>query len=136
LKLWQFLSKEFYSREADNNPDRRALLEKTELHLENYKRENPSRFLSRIVTVKLLLGHPTEGIEAVFPRPDELETNEQRASMLATYGRFCEINNKFQEALQNYQQVLFYDTGENSYLWYFRMARQGNRRIKEYLNKE
>jgi len=130
------LSKEFYSGEADNNPDRRALLEKAELHLENYKRENPCKFLSRFVTVKLLLGHPTEEIEAVFPRPEELKMNEQRASMLATYGRFCEINKKFQEAIQKYQQVLTFDTGENSYHWYFRMARHGIRRIREHLNKE
>ncbi|KAF6018743.1 hypothetical protein EB796_022942 [Bugula neritina] len=136
LKLWCFLSYEFHSVDSDNNPDRRALLEKAELHLENYKRENPCKFLSRIVTVKLLLGHPTEEVEAVFPRPDELEANELRAAMLATYGRFCEINNKHQEAIQKYQQVLTFYTGENSNLWCFRMAGQGIRRIEGQSNKE
>jgi len=137
MNLWRFLSQSFYSVEADNyDPGRRALLEKAELHLENYRRVNPCKFLSRIVIVKLLLGYPTEQIEAVFPRLEELETNEQRAAMLATCGRFCEINNKLQEALQKYQKVLSYDTGENSYLWYFRMAHQGNSRVKEHLNKE
>jgi len=122
--------------EVDSDPGRRALLEKAELHLENYRRVNPRMFLSRFVIVKLLLGCPTEEIEAVFPRLEDLERNAQRAAMLATYGRFREINNKHQEALQKYQQVLSYDTGENSYLWYFRTARQGNGRIKEHLNKE
>jgi len=136
LKLWKFLSKGFYSVEADNDPDRRALLEKAEQHLKNYKNKNRCKFLSRIVTVKLLLGHPTEEVEAVFPRPNELETDEQRASMLATYGRFYEINNRYQEALQNYQQVLSYNKGENRHLWYFRTADQGIRRIREQLNKK
>jgi len=136
LKLWQFLFKDFYSGEADNDPDRKALLEKAEQHLKNYKNENRCKFLPRIVTVKLLLGYPTEEVEALFPRLDELETNEQRAAMLATYGRFCEINDRHQEALQKYQQVLSYDTGENSYLWYFRTADQRIRRIGEHLNKK
>jgi len=136
MNIWHFLSKEFYSIEADNDPDRRALLEKAKRHLENYKRENPCRFLSRFVIVKLLLGHPTEEVEAVFPRLNELETDMQRAAMLATYGRFCEINNRHQEATQKYQQVLSYNTGENSNPWYFRTAHQGNGRIKVQLNKE
>ncbi|KAF6018750.1 hypothetical protein EB796_022949 [Bugula neritina] len=44
-------------------------------------------------------------VEAVFPRLDELETDEQKAAMLATYGRFCEISNRFQEAFQEYQKA-------------------------------
>jgi len=134
MNLWRFLSKEFYSVEADNDPDRRALLEKAEHHLENYKRENPSRFLSRFVTVKLLFGYSPGEVEAAFPSLDKLETKEQEATMLATYGRFCEINNRFQEAIQKYQQVLSYDTGENRHLWYFRTADEGIRRIREQLN--
>jgi len=130
LKLWHFLSNEFYSVAPDINPGRRALLEKAELHLENYQRETPWEFLSRFVTVKLLLGYPTEEIEVVFPRLDELETNEQRPAVLATYGRFCELNNRFQEALQNYQQVLSYDTGENRGCLHFKMADEGVRRIR------
>jgi len=124
------LSHEFYSVEVDNDPHRRALLEKAKLHLENYKKEIKCKFLSKFVTVKLLLGHPTEEVEAVFPRLDELETNEERAAMLANYGRFCEINNRFQKALQKYQQVLTYKTEANSCCWYFRMAHQGIRRIR------
>jgi len=104
------------------------------MHLEKYKKENPCKFLSKFLTVKLLLGHPTEELEAVFPRLDELETNEQRAAMLANYGRFCEINNRFQEAIQKYQTALSYVTPKNSYLWYFKMARQGKSRIEEQLN--
>jgi len=134
LQLWRFLSQNLYSVEADNDPGRRALLEKAEQHLENYKKENPCKFLSNFVTVKLLLGYPTEEIEAVFPRLDELEANEQKTAMLATYGRFCEINNRFQEALQKYQQALSYNTGENSYHWYFRMADGGTRRIRRRIS--
>jgi len=114
----------------DINPGRRVLLEKAELHLENYKRENPWEFLSRFVTVKLLLGHPTEEVETVFPRLEELKANEQRAAMLATYGRFCEINNRHREAIQKYQQVLSYDTGENRGCLHFKMADEGIRRIR------
>ncbi|KAF6018744.1 hypothetical protein EB796_022943 [Bugula neritina] len=101
LTLWRFLSYEFHSMEVDSDPGRRALLEKAELHLENYRRENPCMFLSRFVTVKLLLGYPTEKIEAVFPKLDELERNEQRAAMLTTYGRFCEINNSIKKLFRN-----------------------------------
>jgi len=135
MNLWWFLSRSFYSMEADNDPDRRALLKKAEHHLENYKKENPYKFLSRFVTVKLLLGNPTEEVKAAFPSLDKLETKEQEATMLATYGRSCEINNRFQEALQKYQQVLSYDTGENRHLWYFRTADEGIRRIREQLNR-
>ncbi|KAF6018748.1 hypothetical protein EB796_022947 [Bugula neritina] len=71
-----------------------------------------------------------EEIEAVFPRLDELETDMLRAAMLATYGRFCEISNRHQEAIQKYQQVLTYKTEANSCCWYFRMAHQGIRRIR------
>jgi len=127
--LWQFLSYEFYSVEVDNDPGRKALLEKAEHHLENYKKEKKCKFLSKFVTVKLLLGYPTEEIEAVFPSLDELETNEERAAMLANYGRFCEINNRHQEALQKYQQVSSYETKANRRCWYFEMADEGTRRI-------